>query len=42
MSKKGIKTDLLIYENSDYALDKEPETAMQARNIIKDYAEMYF
>ncbi len=42
LNEMGIKNDLLIYENSGHALDKDPETALQAKNIINDYAEMYF
>ncbi len=42
LNEKGLKNDLLIYENSDHALDKDPKTALQAKNIIKDYAQMYF
>lgn len=38
----GVKNDLLIYENSNHALDKDPEAPELAKNIIKDYAEMYF
>lgn len=37
----GIKNDLLIYENSGHALKDDPETAIQAKNIILGYAEMY-
>ncbi len=42
LDETGIKNDFLIYENSGHALDKDPETALQAKNIIKAYAEMYF
>ncbi len=42
LNETGVKNDLLIYENSDHGLDKDPETAAQSRNIIKNYAEMYF
>lgn len=42
LNEKGIKNDLLIYENSGHALDKDPETAAHSKNIIKNYAEMYF
>lgn len=37
----GIKNDLLIYENSGHTLKDDPETAVQAKNIISRYAEMY-
>lgn len=42
LNETGVKNDLLIYENSDHGLDKDPEAATQSRNIIKAYAEMYF
>ena len=42
LNKAGVKNDLLVYENSGHALDKNPETAIQAKAIIKNYAEMYF
>ena len=42
LNEKGVKNDLLIYENSGHALDKDPEEAQQTRIIIQDYAEMYF
>ncbi len=42
LNETGVKNDFLIYENSDHGLDKDPETALQAKNIIRDYAEMYF
>ena len=38
----GVKNDFLIYENSGHALDKDPEAKIQARNIIENYAEVYF
>ena len=41
LSEKGVKNDLLIYENSGHALDKNPEVAQQTRVVIQDYAEMY-
>ena len=42
LDSTGVKNDFLLYENSNHALDKDPETALQAKNIIKSYAEMYF
>lgn len=42
LNEKGVKNDLLIYENSGHALDKDPETAQQTRIVIQDYAEMCF
>ncbi len=41
LNEKGVKNDLLIYENSGHALDKDPDTALQTRGIIEKYAEMY-
>lgn len=37
----GVENELLIYENSSHALDKDPETAEQARNIFEKYAKEY-
>lgn len=42
LNEKGVKNDLLIYENSGHALDKDPETASKTKDIIKEYAETYF
>ena len=42
LSEKGVKNDLLIYENSNHALDKDPDIASKTRDIIKNYAEKYF
>lgn len=42
LNEKGIKNDLLIFENSNHALDKDPERSTQAKEIIKTYAEKYF
>lgn len=41
LNEKGVKNDLLTYENSGHALDKDPDTASQTRGIIEKYAEMY-
>ena len=42
LDKNGVKNDLLIYENSGHALDKDPDKSIQTKAIIKKYAEMYF
>lgn len=42
LNQAGVKNDLLIYENSGHALDRDPETTSQAKEIIRSYAEMYF
>ena len=42
LNEKGVKNDLLIYENSNHALDKDPETASKTKDIIKEYSEKYF
>lgn len=42
LNKNGVKNDFLIYENSGHALDKDPETAEETKNIIKNYAQRYF
>lgn len=41
LNEKGIKNDLLIYEKSGHALDKDPDTALKAKQIIEAYAELY-
>ncbi len=42
LNEKGIKNDLLVYENSGHAQDKDPEKVLQAKEIIREYAELYF
>ena len=42
LNKNGIKNDFLLYENSGHALDKDPDASIKAKNIIKDYLNMYF
>lgn len=42
LNKKGVKNDSVVYENSGHALDKDPESAEKAKDIIKYYAEKYF
>lgn len=41
LNEKGIRNNLIVYENSGHALDKDPDSAVQAKNIIKEYAAMY-
>ncbi len=41
LNENGIKNDLLVYENSNHALDKDPKCSLQAKEIIKSYAEKY-
>lgn len=41
LNKNGIKNDLLIYESSGHALDKDPDKTAQAQEIIEVYAEDY-
>ena len=38
----GIKNDFVIYENSNHALDKDPDKSLESKKIIEEYAEMYF
>lgn len=38
----GVDNDLLIYEHSGHALDKDEETALKAKLMILQYAEKYF
>ena len=42
LKEANIKHDLVLYENSDHALNKDPESSIKSREIIKAYAEMYF
>lgn len=42
LNEKGVKNDFLIYENSNHALDKDPDKTIQSKGIIKRYAELYF
>lgn len=37
----GVKNDLLIYKNSGHTLDKDPECADKAKEIIFQYAKKY-
>lgn len=41
LKENGVKNDLLIYENSGHALDKDPEASDKAKEIIKEYAVKY-
>ena len=41
LNENNIKNDVLLYENSGHALDKDPETAQKSRDIMENYAEMY-
>lgn len=41
LNETGIRNNLVIYENSGHALDKDPDAALQARKVFADYAEMY-
>ncbi len=42
LQKNDVKHDALLYENSGHSLDKDPETKIKSRNIIENYAKMYF
>ncbi len=42
LDEKGIKHDFVIYENSNHALDKDPDKSMESKKIIEKYAEMCF
>lgn len=41
LNDAGVKNDLLIYENSGHAQDKDPEKVAESKEIIKKYAELY-
>lgn len=42
LTATGIRNDFLIYEQSGHPLDNDPETALQAKQIIHRYALEYF
>ena len=42
LARAGIKHDFVLYKNSGHLLDKDPDAAIKARKIIKQYAELYF
>ena len=42
LNEKGIENDLLVYENSGHAQDKDPEKVVEAKEIIEKYAQKYF
>ena len=42
LNEKGAKNDFVVYEKSGHALDKDPEAAQKAKEIVKNYAEVYF
>ncbi|MBQ8783366.1 MAG: alpha/beta hydrolase [Clostridia bacterium] len=42
LSEFNIKHDFVIYENSNHALDQDPDSAIKAQDIIKQYAEIHF
>lgn len=37
LEKHGIKNDLLVYEESGHALDRDPGSALKAKEIMKKY-----
>ncbi len=41
LKKFGVENEVLCYENSGHALDKDPEVAKRSRDIITAYAERY-
>lgn len=42
LNEKGVENDFLVYENSGHAQDKDPEKAIEAKEIIEKYACKYF
>ena len=42
LEENNVTNESLVYENSGHALDKDPETALDAKKIILKYAEKYF
>ena len=41
MREYGVPGDVVFYENSNHALDKDPDASQQAWDVIEKYAEMY-
>lgn len=41
LDEAGVKNELLIYENSGHAQDKDPEKVTESKEIIKKYSELY-
>ena len=41
LTENKIKNDLVTYENSGHALDKDPEAASEAREVFSAYAQTY-
>ena len=42
LDEMNIKNDLVVYEKSGHALDEDSDAAQQAKNIIEEYARLYF
>ena len=42
LNENKVENEYLIYKNSGHAMDKDPDTALEAKNIILKYAESYF
>ena len=42
LNENNVANEYLIYENSGHAMDKDPDTALEAKNIILRYAEICF
>ena len=42
LTNAGIRHDMVLFENSGHALNKDPEASVQAKRVIQQYAEMYF
>lgn len=42
LCENGIENSFVVYKNSGHALDKDPETSIKAKGIIKEYSEKYF
>ena len=41
LNEKGVKNDFVIYDNSNHALDKDPDASQKAKDVIESYAKMY-
>ena len=41
LKANGVENDFLLYENSGHTLDKDPDTALRSKEIMRIYAEKY-
>lgn len=42
LEKYDVRHDLITYENSDHALDKDPDSDLKAKELMAEYLRSYF